>query len=63
MRSGKPISATLTPPLAGNWEVTIQQGGLPIVKNGKVIGAIGAGGSASANDEKFAQAGIDAVEK
>jgi len=61
MRGGKPISATLTPPLVGNWEITIQQGGLPIVKNGKVVGAIGAGGSASANDEKFAQAGIDAV--
>jgi glc operon protein GlcG len=63
MRGGKPLSATLTPPLAGNWEITIQQGGLPIMKNGKVIGAIGAGGSASANDEKFAQAGIDAMGK
>jgi len=61
MRSAKPISVTLTPPLQGNWEITIQQGGLPIIRNGKVIGAIGAGGSASANDEKFAQAGIDAA--
>jgi glc operon protein GlcG len=61
MRGGKPLSATLTPPVQGNWEMTIQQGGLPIMKNGKVIGAIGAGGSASANDEKFAQAGIDAA--
>ena len=43
--------------------MTIQQGGLPIMKNGKIIGAIGAGGSASANDEKFAQAGIDAMGK
>ena len=61
MRGAKPISATLTPPVAGNWEITIQQGGLPIIKDGKVIGAIGAGGSAPANDEKFAQAGIDAA--
>ena len=63
MRGGKAISTTLTPPVAGNWEITIQQGGLPIIKNGKVVGAIGAGGSASANDEKFAQAGIDAMAK
>jgi glc operon protein GlcG len=63
MRGGKPLSTILTPPLGGNWEITIQQGGLPIMKNGKLIGAIGAGGSASANDEKFAQAGIDAMGK
>ena len=61
MVAGKPISATLTAPVAGAWELTIQQGGLPILKDGKVIGAIGCGGSASANDEKFAQAGIDAL--
>jgi len=61
MRGAKPISAVLTPPVAGNWEITIQQGGLPIIKDGKVIGAIGAGGSAPANDEKFAQAGIEAA--
>lgn len=63
MRGGSSISATLTPPIQGNWEITIQQGGLPIIKNGKVVGAIGAGGSASANDEKFALAGIDAMNK
>jgi glc operon protein GlcG len=61
MRGGKPVSATLTPPIAGNWEITLQQGGLPIIKDGKVIGAIGAGGSAPGNDEKFAQAGIEAA--
>jgi glc operon protein GlcG len=61
MRSGMPVTATLNPPVAGASELTIVQGGLPIMKNGKLIGAIGAGGSASANDEKFAQAGIDAV--
>ena len=63
MDAGKPVGATLTPPVAGAWEITIQQGGLPIMKDDKVIGAIGCGGSASANDEKFAQAGIDAISK
>jgi glc operon protein GlcG len=61
MRGSKPVSVTLAPPVAGNWELTFQQGGLPIIKDGKVIGAIGASGSATANDEKFAQAGIDAT--
>lgn len=59
--AGKPLSATLTLPAAGAWELTIQQGGLPILKDGKLIAAIGCGGSASSNDEKFAQAGIDAM--
>jgi glc operon protein GlcG len=61
MAAGKPLPGTITPPVAGAAEITIQQGGLPIVKDGKVIAAIGCGGSASANDEKFAQAGIDAM--
>jgi len=53
--------ATLTMPAAGAWELTVQQGGLPIIKDGKVIGGIGSGGSSAANDEKFVQAGLDAV--
>ena len=61
MTAGKPITATLTNPAAGAWELTIGQGGLPIIKDGKVVAAIGAGGSAPANDEKFAQAGLDAI--
>ena len=63
MKDGKAVSATLTPPVAGQWQLTIQRGGLPIIKGGKVVAAIGVGGSASANDEKFAQAGIDSMEK
>jgi glc operon protein GlcG len=58
--AGKPISTTVTSPAAGAWELTIGQGGLPILKDGKVVAAIGVGGSAPANDEKFAQAGINA---
>jgi glc operon protein GlcG len=59
--AGKAVSATITLPAAGAWELTVQHGGLPIIKNGKVIGGIGSGGSSPANDEKFAQAGLDAV--
>src|SRR5262249_39724357 len=60
---GKPIPVTLTNPPAGAWEITIGQGGLPIMKDGKVVAAMGCGGSAPANDEKFCQAGIAAMGK
>ena len=59
--AGKPLPVTLTAPPAGAWELTIGQGGLPIMKDGKVVAAIGCGGSLPANDEKFCQAGIDAM--
>ncbi len=39
----------------------INQDGLPIIKDGKVISAIGLGGSASSEDERFAQTGINAA--
>ena len=59
--AGKPLSVTITSPAAGAWEITPGQGGLPILKDGKVVAAIGCGGSLPANDEKFAQAGINAM--
>jgi glc operon protein GlcG len=59
--AGKPISTTITAPASGAWELTPRQGGLPILKDGKVVAAIACGGSAPAMDEKFAQAGIDAI--
>jgi glc operon protein GlcG len=59
--AGKPIQANVTTPPRGANELVINQGGLPIIKNGKVIGAIGVGGAASSEDERFAQAGIDAA--
>jgi glc operon protein GlcG len=37
------------------------EGGLPIVVNGQVIGAIGASGATGAQDAQAAQAGIDAL--
>jgi glc operon protein GlcG len=60
---GKSIPVTLNNPPAGAWEITIGQGGLPILKDGKVVAAMGCGGSAPANDEKFCQAGIAAMGK
>ena len=53
--AGQPVVAKVTMPVAGAWELTPMQGGLPIMKDGKVVGAIGCGGSAPANDEKFAK--------
>jgi uncharacterized protein GlcG (DUF336 family) len=64
MRDHKPIAATLTPPpiAAGGGEITLMRGGLPIMKEGKMIGAIAVGGSSSESDEKYAQMGIDALQ-
>ena len=59
----KPVTATLTAPQMGTGagELTLMRGGLPVMKDGKLIGSIGVGGSASESDEKFAQAGVDAL--
>ncbi len=59
--AGKPVQTLVTLPARGGHEITVNQGGLPIIKDGKVIGGIGVGGSASSEDERFAQAGIDAL--
>ena len=59
--AGKPVSITVTPAGAGAGEVTVQQGGIPIMRAGKVVGGVGVGGSAPASDEKFAQAGVEAA--
>ena len=61
MRDKKPLSTTPKALPAGGGEITLFRGGLPIMKDGKMIGAIGVGGSTSENDEKYAQAGIDAA--
>ena len=41
--------------------ITAVQGGLPIMLDGKVIGAIGASGGTSPQDEQCAQAGLSAL--
>ena len=61
MAAGRPVSATLTAPPRGAVELTPMQGGVPILKDGKVVAAIGVGGAAPAQDEAFALAGINAI--
>jgi len=61
-RDKKPVTATITAlPLGAGGEVVLLRGGLPVMRDGKLIGAVGGGGSASETDEKFAQAGLDAL--
>ena len=59
--SGKPITARVTTPPLGAWWLTPAQGGVPIIRGGQVIAAVGAGGSPPPTDERIAQAGVDAV--
>jgi glc operon protein GlcG len=59
--ANQPIPARVTMPPLGGFEITPARGGVPIVKDGKVIGAVGVGGSAPMVDEQIAQAGVDAV--
>jgi glc operon protein GlcG len=37
------------------------QGALPVYRNGEIVGAVGASGGASQQDEDVAKAGIDAI--
>jgi glc operon protein GlcG len=41
--------------------LTPVEGGLPVVVDGKVIGAVGVSGLTSAQDGQVAQAGLDAL--
>src|SRR5438105_3938970 len=47
--------------LLGVKGITPLQGGLPIIVDGKVIGAIGVSGVTSQQDEQTAKAGVDAL--
>ncbi len=62
-RAKKPVTAMVTSPPIGamGGPVTLTRGGLPIVKDGKIIGAIGVGGSLTEQDEKYAQIGVKAA--
>lgn len=53
---GGPAHGFLTFP-----HITAVQGGLPIIVDGKIIGAIGVSGVTSAQDEQIASAGIKAI--
>lgn len=60
MRDKKPISAPVRNLPAGyGGEYTLSRGGLAIMRDGKMIGAIGVGGAS--DDEKYSQAGLDAI--
>ena len=61
MKADKPVTIMPRQLPQGNWEITIEPAGIPIMKDGKMIGAIGVGGIASLDDEKVAQAGVDAL--
>jgi uncharacterized protein GlcG (DUF336 family) len=63
MKAGESVSIMPRLLPQGNWEITIEPAGIPIMKDGKIIGAVGVGGIASLDDEKVAQAGVDALEK
>jgi glc operon protein GlcG len=59
--AGTSVSPTVNPAAATGAPIMAVQGALPVLEDGKVVGAIGVGGSSSANDEVFAQAGVDAA--
>lgn len=62
--AGKPVTATLTPPTAapGTSDVWIRQGGIPLIRDGKVVGGVGAGGASPEQDELIAKAGAAAFQ-
>ena len=55
------ISVKVTMPQLGGFEITPVRGGIPIMKDGRVIGGIGAGGAAANIDKRVAQARADAT--
>jgi glc operon protein GlcG len=55
METGHPYVATLHP------DVVASPGGIPIVVDGKLVGAIGCSGATGAQDAVACQAGVDAV--
>jgi glc operon protein GlcG len=59
--ANQPVPARVPMPPLGCFDLTPARGGVPIVKDGKVIGAVGVGGAAPMVDEQIAQAGVDAV--
>jgi glc operon protein GlcG len=59
--AGTPLPVTLTPAGVGTSGIVTNQGGVPLFINGKLAGAVGVGGSSSAEDERFAKSGIDAA--
>jgi len=61
MAANQPISVKVTNPPLGGFEITPARGGIPIIKDGKVVAGVGVGGAAPTTDEKIAQAGAAAA--
>ena len=61
MAANQPLSVTVTNPPAGAWEITPMQGAIPVIKDGRVVAAVGVGGAAPATDEQIAMAGANAI--
>jgi glc operon protein GlcG len=59
--AGTPLPVTVTPAAAGASGIVTNQGGVPLFIDGKLAGAVGVGGSSSAEDERFASAGVAAA--
>lgn len=59
--AGTPLPVRVTPAGANASGIVTNQGGVPLFIDGKLAGAVGVGGSTSAEDERFATAGLDAV--
>jgi glc operon protein GlcG len=59
--ANQPLTVTVTNPPAGAWEITPAQGAIPVIKDGRVIAAVGVGGAAPAVDEQVAMAGANAI--
>jgi uncharacterized protein GlcG (DUF336 family) len=62
-RANKPVTAMISSPAMGavGGQITLTRGGLPILKDGVMIGSIGVSGSLAEKDEKYAQIGINAA--
>jgi glc operon protein GlcG len=59
--AGTPLPVTLTPAGVGTSGIVTNQGGVPLFIDGKLAGAVGVGGSSSAEDERFAKIGVEAA--
>ena len=59
--AGTPLPVKLTPAGVGTSGIVTNQGGVPLFIDGKLAGAVGVGGSSSAEDERFAKSGVDAA--
>ena len=59
--AGTPLPVTLTPAGVGTSGIVTNQGGMPLFIDGKLAGAVGVGGSSSAEDERVAKIGVEAA--